>query len=142
MPFEIMSDVVPKEYKKKKIIKMYKAYILKDGQTMNISTDLDLLSFTHEAAVCFAISLLDVGDISLLKGKTINFAVFDLPIEVLDMKVVDEGEVYNQDLTISITLKDKTFSIDVEDMLIEDIKIEVDTNTEIKKVKSVKLAKV
>ena len=131
---------IPKEYKKKKKIMLYKAFLLKDGEEMKICTDIDILSFTHDAAILFMITSLNIDDASLLKGKTINFAAFEFQNDELTKKeLVDEGEVYCQDLSLSLTLKDKLYKINVEDRLIEDIDIEINPKNEIKQIKSLKL---
>jgi hypothetical protein len=131
---------IPKEFKKKKKIKLYKAFILKDGDEMKVNTDIEILSLAHEAAILVLISSLRIEDISSLKGKLINFAILEFSSEELQSKdLIDVGEMYCQDLSFSITLKDKLYTVDVEDKLIEDILIEIGEN-EIKVVKEMKLS--
>lgn len=127
---------IPKEYKKKKKLALYKAFILKDGDEMRVGTDFDILSLTHESAILFMMTSLNIEDATTLKGKVINFAVFEFSTdELMTKELVDIGEVYCQDLSISITLKDKLYKINVEDRLIEDIVVEVNPKNEIKEIK-------
>ena len=131
---------IPKEYKKMKKIKLYKAFILKDGDEMRVNVDIEILSLNYEAAILILITSLRLEDISLLKGKLINFATMEFTLEELNKKdLIDVGEMYCQDLSFSITLKDKLYTVDVEDKLIEDIVIEIGEN-EIKVVKEMKLS--
>lgn len=136
-----LSDLdIPKEYKKGKKIYLYKAFILKDGDEMNIGTDIDILSFTHEAAIQFMMTSLTTEEVEVLKGKTVNFTVFEFSSsELLDKELIDSGEVYCQDLSISVTLKNKIYKISVEDRLIEDIEVEINPKNEIKTIKSINL---
>lgn len=132
---------IPKEYKKKKKVTLYKAFILKDGDEMKVNTDIDILSLSHEAAILILITSLRLEDISSLKGKLINFAVLEFTIDELNnTNLIDNGEMYCQDSSFSITLKDKSYKVDVEDRLIEDIVIEIKEN-EIMEIKEMRLSK-
>jgi hypothetical protein len=131
---------IPKEYKKKKKVTLYKAFILKDGDEMKVNTDIDILSLTHEASILVLITSLRLEDISSLKGKLINFAILEFTNDGLNnTDLIDNGDLYYQDLSFSITLKDKVYNVDVEDKLIEDIVIDIKEN-EIVEIRVLKLS--
>ena len=136
----------PKALLKKKYIPLYKAFIFEDSdQEMNINKNIDVLSLTKEAALETLINempMMDVVD-HVFEQKTVSFAIIKLDTEDFVKKdVVDHGDVYfENDKSLSITLKDKIFKIDVEDYLIENIVIDIDHTTEKRVCKDIKLVK-
>lgn len=136
----------PKALLKKKCIPLYKAFIFEDSdQEMNINKNIDVLSLTKEAALETLINempMMDVVD-HVFEQKTVSFAIIKLDTEDFVKKdVVDHGDVYfENDKSLSITLKDKIFKIDVEDYLIENIVIDIDHTTEKRVCKDIKLVK-
>lgn len=134
---------LPKEVLKKKTVPLYKAFILKDGEEMRIDVNIDVLSISEESALQKMANSLSYDDILDLKGKLISFAVitFDKS-ELISKPLVDAGEIFYENGSISIMLKDKFYAVAVIDKMLESFDLEVNPKTEIKILSEIKLLKV
>lgn len=125
---------------KKKKIQFYKAFILKDGESMVVNEDCDICGLTPEAAIQYMLYSTNPEDCQHLTGTTICFAIFEVDRNILNTTpLVDTGDVYNKDDNISITLKGKPYKIDVMEKVIEDIEVEIGDRNEIKLISNIKL---
>lgn len=132
---------IPKEFLRKKKIPLYKAFILKDGEEMNVDTDIDILSFTYEAAVQYMLNSMTMEEIDNLKGNYINFAIFTIDKSELTNKnlVLKEDAIY-KDGSISITLSNKIYKVDVDDKHVDEIEVDTNPKNEIKVMKNIALS--
>lgn len=141
----LLKDVenIPKEILKKKNVEFYKAFIIHDpADTMRVNSNIDILGITQEAAVASLVNTLPLDEALDIKGKCISFAIFRITKEELAEKdLTDAGDISFENGLISITLKDKIYTIDVEDKIVEDITIEIDPKTEYRICTDIKLAK-
>jgi len=134
---------LPKEVLKKKKVALYKAFILNDGEEMTINTSIDILSISEETALQQMVNSMSYDDAIELKGKVISFAVLTLnKVELTEKSLIDEGEIYYQNGSLSITLKDKLYEVAVNDKLLETVTISMDAKTEIKTLTEVILVKI
>lgn len=122
----------PKSSLKKKTVPLYKAFIINDpDDEMKININIDLLAITEERAVNTLVNELRINNVDEIKGKVISFAVFNLDTkDFITKDVVDEGDVYFQNESLSITLKDKVYTLDVVDKILDDIDIEFNEKTD------------
>lgn len=134
---------LPKDFLKKKNLEFYKAFIIQDpSEIMKVNANIDLLGITMEAAVASLVNTLPLEEALDIKGKCVSFAIFKLKKdELLEKNLVDNGDVNFEKGMISITLKDKIYSIDVEDKIIDDISIDIDPKTEYRICSGIKLIK-
>lgn len=139
-----ISDIegLPKGVLRKKLVPLYKAFILSDGEEMQINASIDILSITEEGALQQMVNSMQYSDIIELKGKTISFAILSFDKEELtDKPLVDEGEIYYNNESLSITLRNKLYSVSVADKILESFEITVDPKNEIKVLSEIKLIK-
>jgi len=130
---------LPKEFIKKKKIKLYKAFILKDGEEMDVNINCDIFSISHEDAVQYLINSLSYEEARALEHKTVNFAIFTFNTsDLIDKSLIDdEDEPYVKDGSLSLTLKDKLYNIDIEDKSILELDITFNPTNEIKTISKI-----
>ena len=119
-------------FKKKKDMPVVKAYLFTDpGEEMKIQVDIDVFSVNEDAALSSLINELRITSEDEIKGKIVSFVIIKLDVEyLLKEPIVDEGDPFFDGESISLTLKGKKYTIDVEDRIVEDITIEIDPKTE------------
>lgn len=142
----LLKDVknIPNEILKKKNIDFYKAFIIHDpDDTMRVNSNIDILGITEEAAVASLVNTLPLEDALDIKGKCISFAIFRIKKEeLMEKDLVDAGDIKFENGLISVTLRDKIYTIDVEDKIIENIDIDINPKTEYRLCTNIKLVKV
>lgn len=128
-----------KDILKKKNIRLYKAFKLKEDDEMVINPAVDILSLSHEAAIQFMINDMSLEEAQGLENEIINFAVIEfktdylLPLSLLE----NDDDVYFNNDSLSISIRDKIYKISVEDKLVKEIDVEIDPKNEIKSIKNI-----
>lgn len=128
----------PKSLLKKKHLSLYKAFKFDNMlDEMKINTNIDILAITKEAAISKLISELVMNGISkndifaddsFGSGMVVSLAIIDLDTkDLLSKDIIDNGDVFFENDLLSITLQDKIFNVDVEDVKIDKISINVDS---------------
>lgn len=140
---------LPKDILKKKKFRLYKAYVLKDGDEMDVSVDFDVYGLSHISAAKHLLSNMDNNDLMEFINKTppintinpqlISFLVMTFDTEdILHTPLLSsEGDVYYKDDVLSYTLRDKQYKISVEDRLVRDIEIDINPANEIKTITNI-----
>jgi hypothetical protein len=120
---------IPKKILANKKISLYKAFILHDDDEMNINVNIDILSLTIENALDQLIQTMSFDEIHAL--KTVNLAVLSFnKSELMDKPLIDEGDIFYDNGSISITLKDKLYDVSVKDITLVDLAYDIDPKTE------------
>lgn len=128
-----------KEILKKKNIRLYKAFKLKEDDEMIINPAVDVLSLSHEAAIQYMINDMSLEEAQGLANETINFAVivfktdYLLPLSLLE----NDDDVYFNNDSLSISIRDKIYKISVEDKVVKEIEVEINPKNEIKSIKNI-----
>lgn len=127
---------ISKDILKKKKIKLYKAFILKDGDEMKVDVNSDLFSLSKEAAVQHLITSMTLEEANALENTSINFAVFNFDKEELTKKplLIDADEVYFNDDSLLVSLSNKLYKIDIIDEVVSEIEIDFNPTNEIKSI--------
>ncbi len=130
---------LPKDFIKKKKMKFYKAFILKDGEEMDVNINCDIFSISYEGAVQYLINSMSYEEARDLENKTINFAIFTFNSSDLIGKPLldDDSEPFVKDDSISLTLKNKVYKINVEDKTILELDITFNPTNEIKTISKI-----
>ena len=131
----------PKELLKKKKVPLYKAFIIHDvGTKMEVNSSIDILSITKEAAIASLVNELPLEEALNIKGEIVTFAIFKVhKDDFVNKPTIDGGDIFFKNDRLSITLKDKQFDVDVEDLRIDDITIDIDEKTEYRICSNIKL---
>lgn len=121
-----------KTFRKKKKMPVYKAFrFTEPGDEMEVHVGVDLFSVTEDAAVSTLVNEEKIMRAEGFKGSIISFLVINFDVEhLLSTPLVDNGDVFFDGETMSISLKDKKYEIDVEDRILEDITIDVNQETD------------
>lgn len=161
-----IKDQIPnaKELTKGKKITLYKAFRLNDGDKMNIDTNFDMFSFTMQDAILNLINreglrtvvkdnnpedtdqlelLLDNASELIGADFVISFAAFTFDKTELTQKdLVNNDMLTYEDGSITITLSDKLYKVDVIDMRVDEIRVIINDNTCTKSIKALRLTEV
>lgn len=141
-----IKDQIPnaKEITKGKKITLYKAFKLQDGDEMHVDTKFDMFSFTMQDALQYLMNTQDFDPISTtFNGTVITFATFTFDkTEITQKDLVDTDTATYEDGTITLTLTDKIYTPDVVDMRIDEIVFNIEDNTQVKRITSLKLTEV
>lgn len=130
---------LPKEFIKRKKLKFYKAFILKDGEEMDVNVNCDIFSISYESAIQYFINSMSYEEAKSLEHKTINFAIFTFnSCDLLGKSLLeDDDDPYAKDDSLSLTLKNKIYKIDVEDKTILELDITFNPTNEIKTISKI-----
>ena len=127
----------PKALLKKKTLPLYKAFVIKDpDESMQINSSIDLLAITEEKAIETLLSSMSTEELEEWKQvdpnqRIISFAIFKLNMEHLkQMELVDHGDIFFEDNMISITLRDKLYTIAVKDVILDSFEYTIDEKTD------------
>ncbi len=122
---------IPKEYRKNKKIRFYKAYFLNMNDQMDLHIDGDIFCLTEFNAVQRLINELKIDNENDLEGKTISILKISIPTEIIDI----EKYLMNLD-GISITFPVKDFNgeydLKVIDYEIKSIEFKIDPKSELR----------
>lgn len=130
---------LPKEFIKRKKLKFYKAFILKDGEEMDVNVNCDIFSISYESAIQYFINSMSYEEAKSLEHKTINFAIFTFnSCDLLGKSLLEnDDDPYAKDDSLSLTLKNKIYKIDVEDKTILELDITFNPTNEIKTISKI-----
>lgn len=122
---------IPKEYRKNKKIRFYKAYLLNMNDQMDLHVDGDLFCLTEFNAVQRLINDLKINNEEEFKGKVITILKVSIPTELVDI----DKYLMNMD-GISITFPIKEFNEDYDlkviDYEIKSIEFKIDPKSELR----------
>lgn len=137
----------PKSLLKKKHLTLYKAFVFENAEDeMKINTNIDVLAITKEAAIIKLLSEMAndaftssdenfgksnaITDNLFGSGMVVSLAIIKLDTkDLLTKDIIDNGDVFFENDLLSITLQDKIYVVDVEDVKINKISVTVDSDS-------------
>ena len=130
---------IPKEYKKGKKVKFFKAYLLNMNEKMDLHVDGDIYFLTEHNAVQHLINELKITNSDEIIGKTVTI----LKVSISTEEINSEERYMNAD-GISITLRLKEFDnydFKVTDYQVKTAEFSIDPNTELRILSILELGK-
>lgn len=140
-----LNDIgLPKDILKKKKFRLYKAYILKDGDEMNVQADIDIYGLDFISATKYLLSNMDINQLMELSfmdndkqrsnPTLISFLILTFDTEDIINKplLLTDSDIYYKDNNLSVSIRDKPYKISVQDKYCKDVKIEINPENEIK----------
>lgn len=131
---------IPKEYKKGKKVKFYKAYLLNMNEKMDLHIDGDIYFLTEHNAVQYLINELKLNSSEEIIGKIITILRVSIPTDELN-----SNEHYMNADGLSLTLALKEFDshdFKVTDYEIKTLEFNIDPKTELRLLSILELGKV